>query len=43
MCLKHGVIEKGETVPCPVDDDGRFVEIVSDFHGKHVKEVGRPP
>ncbi len=37
MCQAAGVIAKGETVPCPVDDDGRFTAVVRDFVGLHVK------
>lgn len=37
VCLAHGVIAKGEGVPCPVDDDGRFTEVVADFKGMYVK------
>lgn len=42
VCLRSGVIEKGETVPCPVDDDGRFTPEVSAFQGLHVKEADKP-
>jgi hypothetical protein len=31
------VVRKGEDVPCPVDDDGRFVDPVTDFAGVYVK------
>ncbi|EKX54118.1 hypothetical protein GUITHDRAFT_132515 [Guillardia theta CCMP2712] len=41
VCLKEGVIFKGEHVPCPVDADGRFTEEVSDFQGQHVKEADK--
>ena len=37
MCLANGVIAKGEGVPCPLDDDGRFVDPVTDFKGMYVK------
>jgi len=40
VCLKEGVIAKGESVPCPVDDDGRFTAEVTDFFGVHVKDAG---
>jgi isoleucyl-tRNA synthetase len=40
VCLKGGVIVKGESVPCPVDDDGRFTAVVTDFFGLHVKDAG---
>jgi isoleucyl-tRNA synthetase len=39
VCLKHGIIEKGTSVPCPVDANGRFTAEVPDFVGRHVKEV----
>jgi isoleucyl-tRNA synthetase len=41
VCLAHGVIAKGEIVPCPVDDSGRFVSPVDDFVGMHVKEADK--
>ncbi|KIY92575.1 isoleucyl-tRNA synthetase [Monoraphidium neglectum] len=41
VCLAHGVIEKGEGLPCPVDLSGRFTEEVPDFAGKHVKEADK--
>jgi isoleucyl-tRNA synthetase len=39
VCAAHGIIDKKEEVPCPIDANGRFVEPVSDFLGKHVKEA----
>jgi isoleucyl-tRNA synthetase len=41
VCLKEGVIAKGESVPCPVDDDGRFTNEVTDFVGQHVKDADK--
>jgi isoleucyl-tRNA synthetase len=41
VCLKEGVIAKGESVPCPVDDDGRFTPDVKDFVGVHVKDADK--
>jgi len=41
VCLAHGVIEKGEGLPCPVDLNGRFTEEVTDFAGKHVKDADK--
>jgi len=41
VCLKEGIIAKGETVPCPVDDDGRFTAVVTDFVGMHVKDADK--
>lgn len=29
VCLKHGVIDKGNNVPCPVDFNGCYTEDVS--------------
>lgn len=34
VCLAHGVVAKGEGIPCPVDLNGRFTESVADFSGK---------
>lgn len=39
VCLKHGICFKGEDLPCPVDSNGRFTAIVTDFYGKGVKEA----
>jgi isoleucyl-tRNA synthetase len=41
VCMAGGVIEKGESVPCPVDDDGRFTGVVRDFAGTHVKDADK--
>lgn len=41
VCLAHGVISRGDTVPCPVDDSGCFTDEVTDFMGKHVKEADK--
>ncbi|KAL4524947.1 hypothetical protein Ndes2526A_g07044 [Nannochloris sp. 'desiccata'] len=41
VCVAHGVITRGDTVPCPVNDDGCFVDPVSDFAGRHVKEADK--
>ena len=38
-CIKHGVVAKGESLPCPVDDDGKFTDEVPEFKGSHVKEA----
>jgi len=39
VCLAHGVILKGENIPCPVDESGRFTSEVTDFAGRYVKEA----
>lgn len=40
MCLAHGVIAKGEGIPCPLDDGGRFTAEVTDFSGMYAKVRG---
>jgi hypothetical protein len=37
VCLAHGIISKGEGLPCPLDDAGRFTAEVPDFQGQYVK------
>jgi hypothetical protein len=37
VCLAHGIIEKGEGLPCPVDLNGRFTPEVTDFAGRWVR------
>ena len=39
VCIKHGVVQKGEDLPCPVDANGRFTKEVYDFTGQNVKEA----
>ena len=39
VCIKHGVVQKGEDLPCPVDANGRFTKEVPDFAGMNVKEA----
>jgi isoleucyl-tRNA synthetase len=39
VCMSHGVIAKGELVPCPVDEAGCFTAEVVDFVGQHVKVI----
>ncbi|XP_028405493.1 isoleucine--tRNA ligase, cytoplasmic-like [Dendronephthya gigantea] len=41
VSLAHGVIKKGDKVPCPVDNQGQFTEEVTDFNGIHVKEADK--
>mmetsp|Transcript_6662 Transcript_6662/g.9317 ORF Transcript_6662/g.9317 Transcript_6662/m.9317 type:complete len:763 (+) Transcript_6662:72-2360(+) len=40
VCLSHGIVSKDD-VPCPIDDNGRFVAPVlhPDLLGKHVKDA----
>ncbi|CAI5480895.1 unnamed protein product [Closterium sp. Yama58-4] len=42
VCLVAGVISKGEAIPNPVDDDGRFTDKVTDFKGQYVKDADKP-
>ena len=41
VCLASGIIKKGETIVCPVDDEGRFTAEVTDFAGRYVKEADK--
>lgn len=41
VCTTQGVVDLGEGLPCPVDDDGKFVAPVSDFAGLGVKEADK--
>lgn len=41
VCLAHGIVAKGASVPCPVDAAGRFTPEVTDFAGVHVKEADK--
>ena len=34
VCIANGVVMKGETVPCPVDESGCFTAEVRDFVGQ---------
>eukprot|EP00980_Cylindrotheca_fusiformis_P008117 scaffold1727_cov133-Cylindrotheca_fusiformis.AAC.20 len=37
VCLAKGVIEKGASIPCPVDSNGMFTDEVPPVKGEHVK------
>ncbi|GIL48146.1 hypothetical protein Vafri_4840 [Volvox africanus] len=41
VCLANGVCEKGDSLPCPVDLNGRFTEEVYLFKGLHVKDADK--
>lgn len=41
VCLKHNIVDKGEGLPCPLNDDGKFVEPVTDFAGQYVKDADK--
>ena len=37
VCLLHGIVSKGEDLPCPVDANGRFTSDVPEFKGTYVR------
>ena len=39
VCLANGIIEKGGSIPCPVDADGNFTDPVTPVLGQHVKQA----
>mmetsp|Transcript_24348 Transcript_24348/g.35710 ORF Transcript_24348/g.35710 Transcript_24348/m.35710 type:complete len:1186 (+) Transcript_24348:56-3613(+) len=39
VCIAHGIVSKGEDLPCPVDANGRFTSDVTDFVGRYVKDA----
>jgi len=39
VCLKHGVIQKGGDIPCPVDTNGNFTPEITPVAGIHVKKA----
>ncbi|XP_076925325.1 isoleucine--tRNA ligase, cytoplasmic-like [Bidens hawaiensis] len=41
VCIENKIINKGENLVMPVDDDGCFTERVSDFSGRYVKEADK--
>eukprot|EP00817_Percolomonadidae_sp_ATCC50343_P000073 CAMPEP_0117423598 /NCGR_PEP_ID=MMETSP0758-20121206/4172_1 /TAXON_ID=63605 /ORGANISM="Percolomonas cosmopolitus, Strain AE-1 (ATCC 50343)" /LENGTH=1078 /DNA_ID=CAMNT_0005206847 /DNA_START=433 /DNA_END=3669 /DNA_ORIENTATION=- len=41
VCEEHGIILKGEYVPCPVDDEGKFTNEVPDFFKTYVKDADK--
>ncbi|CAM9582566.1 unnamed protein product [Chrysoparadoxa australica] len=38
VCTAHGIVAKGEDMPCPVDASGNFTAEVTDFAGQYVKD-----
>ena len=40
VCQLHGIVQKGQTVVCPVDASGVFTEEVVDYRGQYVKVCG---
>ncbi|CAM9595129.1 unnamed protein product [Ectocarpus fasciculatus] len=41
VCLAHGVIAKGEDIPCPVDSNGLFTSEVGKYAGQYVKTADK--
>jgi len=41
VCREHGITKKGESIPCPVDLNGRFTSQVPDWVGVHVKTADK--
>lgn len=41
VCMAHGIVAKGDVVPCPVDAAGCFTPEITDFAGQHVKEADK--
>ena len=49
ICTREGIVQRNEAVtsattaalPCPVDDDGRFTEPVTDLAGVYIKDADR--
>lgn len=41
ICTANGIVDLGEDLPCPVNEDGRFVDPVTDFVGMGVKEADK--
>ncbi|KAL9679523.1 hypothetical protein QQ045_017388 [Rhodiola kirilowii] len=41
VCLENQIIKKGEGLVVAVDDDGRFIEKITDFSGRYVKDADK--
>ncbi|GAB4836593.1 hypothetical protein Ancab_001506 [Ancistrocladus abbreviatus] len=41
VCLENQIIEKGADLIVAVDDDGCFIEKISDFNGRYVKDADK--
>eukprot|EP00271_Cylindrocystis_brebissonii_P013098 TRINITY_DN3268_c0_g1_i2.p1 TRINITY_DN3268_c0_g1~~TRINITY_DN3268_c0_g1_i2.p1 ORF type:complete len:1233 (+),score=293.29 TRINITY_DN3268_c0_g1_i2:403-4101(+) len=41
VCKLAGIVQKGEAIPNPVDADGCFEDVVTDFKGRFVKEADK--
>jgi len=40
--MAHGVIVKGEEIPCPLDPSGRFTEEAPEYAGQYIKDADEP-
>ena len=41
VCIANGVVDADSSLPCPVDDDGKFVLSVTDFEGMYIKKADK--
>lgn len=41
ICSSNGIFQEGGFLPNPVDDSGRFTEVVTDFSGRYVKDADK--
>ena len=41
VCIENDIVAKGEKMPCPVDDDGRFCSPCDDLAGQFVKDADK--
>ena len=39
VCLANNIVPKGDGLPCPIDDNGRFTNEVPEFYGMNVKDA----
>jgi isoleucyl-tRNA synthetase len=39
-CIKNGLINPGEA-PVPIDQDGKFVDKISDYKGQYIKDADK--
>jgi len=38
VCLAKGLVESGKA-PVPIDFDGKFTDVISDYKGSYIKEA----
>merc|ERR1711962_1829041 len=41
VCLESGILQRGGSLPCPVNASGLFTDEVSDFKGMYVKDADK--